>query len=516
MAGPKPRPLVVAVLDGFGLAAAGPYNAIALADTSTWTRWWAEAPHATLSASGEDVGLPDRLMGNSEVGHLNLGAGRIVNQPIMQITSAIRDGSFYANAALTQACRTARDRGGALHLLGLVSDGGVHSHLQHVPGFLELARREKLERVYVHAFLDGRDTPPSSGVGYLGTLLGMLDEAGVGTLRSVMGRYYGMDRDKRWERVERAWKALVLGEGAVATDARAAVEASYARGVSDEFVEPILLGGTGPDAAGTIQDGDAVIHMNFRPDRARELTYALTQPDFTGFARPRVPAPLAYVCLTRYDEKLALPVAFPPPDILHTLGDVYADQGLRQLRIAETEKYAHVTYFFSAGREAPLAHEERCMIPSPQVATYDLAPAMSALPLTDEVVRRIAQDAPDLVVLNYANADMVGHTGNLAATVKAVEVLDGCLARVAGAVAQAKGVLVITADHGNAEQMWDAARNEIHTAHTSNPVPLVVLGEFARPLRLKDGILADVAPTVLDLVGLPAPSAMTGRSLLER
>jgi 2,3-bisphosphoglycerate-independent phosphoglycerate mutase len=435
-----------------------------------------------------------------------------VNQPIMQITKAIRDGSFYDNPAFTDALKKTQARGGALHLLGLISDGGVHSHLQHVPGFLELARRAGIERVYVHAFLDGRDTPPTSGVVHLQTLEAMLREAKLGAIRTVGGRYYGMDRDKRWERVEKAWRALVMGEGAAAASADEAVRASYAREVTDEFVVPVVIGDPGPDAPGSIHDGDAVLHMNFRPDRARELTYALTAADFDGFARPRRPKDLAYVCLTRYDEKLPLPVAFPPADILHTLGDVYADAGLKQLRIAETEKYAHVTYFFSGGRETPLAGEDRCLVPSSKIATYDLEPAMSALPVTDEVVRRLGAGAPDLVVLNYANADMVGHTGNLAATVKAVEVVDACLGRVAAVVAAAGGLLVITADHGNAEQMWDAARQEIHTAHTLNPVPLVVLGEFDRPLLLADGILADVAPTVLDLVGMDAPSAMTGRS----
>jgi len=335
-----------------------------------------------------------------------------------------------------------------------------------------------------------------------------------------MGRYYAMDRDTRWDRVERAWRALVLGEGAVAASTDDAIRASYARGVTDEFVEPVVLGPSGPAAPGAIHDGDAVLHMNFRPDRARELTYALTRPGFDGFARPRVPADLAYVCLTRYDEKLALPVAFPPPSILETLGDVYAEAGLRQLRIAETEKYAHVTYFLSGGRETPLAGEDRCLVPSPKVATYDLVPAMSAVPLTDEVVRRLGPGAPDFVVLNYANADMVGHTGVLAATVQAVETLDACLARVADAVATRGGILVVTSDHGNAEQMWDAARNEPHTAHTTNPVPLVVLDGGAtggdRPLALFDGILADVAPTALALVGLPQPALMTGRSLIVR
>jgi len=503
---------VLTVLDGFGLAPAGPYNAITLARTPHWTRWWGDGPGTRLSASGEDVGLPDRLMGNSEVGHLNLGAGRIVNQPITRITKAIRDGSFLVLPAYTEACQHAKVNGGALHLLGLTSDGGVHSHLAHVPGFLALAKRHGIERVFVHAFLDGRDTPPTSGRDHLGALARMCAEAGVGQVATVTGRYYAMDRDQRWERVERAWRALVLGEGASALSADAAVETAYARGVTDEFVEPVVIAGVN----GVIQDGDAVLHMNFRPDRARELTRALTDPAFAQFDRPRVPKDLAFVCLTRYDEQLSLPVAFPPEDIFDTLGDLYAGAGLKQLRIAETEKYAHVTYFFSGGRESPLAGEARCLIPSSKVATYDLMPEMSAAGVTDEVVRRLAEDDLDLVVLNYANADMVGHTGVLPATVQAVEVLDACLARVETAVRAQGGVLAITADHGNAEQMWDEARREPHTAHTTNPVPFVLVGDGLAGLTLEPGLLADVAPTLLDLVGLPRPAAMTGRSLLRR
>ena len=507
------RPLVLCVLDGFGLAPPGPANAITLADAPTWNAWWEEFPRTRLSASGEDVGLPDRLMGNSEVGHLNLGAGRIVNQPITRITKAIRSGAFYENEALVAACAHARASGGALHLLGLVSDGGVHSHLDHVRGFLRLARKQGLTRVFVHAFLDGRDTPPSSGRGYVATLERMLEEEGVGRIATVAGRYYAMDRDQRWERVEKAWRAIVLGEGVPAASADDAIARSYAAGVTDEFVVPAVISDAGGPLA-RVEDGDAILHMNFRPDRARQLTRALTDPAFTGFARPRVPQDLAYVCLTRYDESLPLPVAFPPEDVLDTLGDLYAARGLRQLRIAETEKYAHVTYFFSGGREAVLAGEERCLVPSPKVATYDLEPGMSAVPVTDEAVRRIATEPLDLVVLNYANADMVGHTGVLPATIKAVETLDACLARLGDAVRARGGILAVTADHGNAEQMLDPVTGQPHTAHTTNPVPFVILGTGS--LKLEEGMLADVAPTLLELAGMEKPAAMTWSSLLKR
>jgi 2,3-bisphosphoglycerate-independent phosphoglycerate mutase len=454
-------------------------------------------------------------MGNSEVGHLNLGAGRIVDQPQTRITKAIRTGTFVDNPALRAACAHAKRSGGALHLLGLTSDGGVHSHIAHVPGFLALARAAGLERVFVHAFTDGRDTPPSSGVDHLAHLESILRDAGVGRIASVSGRYYAMDRDQRWERTERAWRALVLGEGPTAPSADAAIRASYAADTGDEFVLPTVITGAAGAPLATIGDGDAVLHMNFRPDRARQLTYALTRPQFDGFARPRVPGDLAYVCLTRYDEKLDLPVAFPPADILDTLGDLYGAWGLSQLRIAETEKYAHVTYFFSGGRETPAAGEERCLVPSPRIATYDLAPEMSAVGVTDEVVARLGRGTLDLVVLNYANADMVGHTGKLEPTVRAVETIDACLGRVEAAVRAQGGVLAITADHGNAEQMWDEARNEPHTAHTTNPVPLLIVGAGKRLAGLDEGLLADVAPTLLDLAGLPQPAAMTGRSLLR-
>ena len=506
----RPGPLVLCVLDGFGIAPPGPANAITLAQAPTWTSWFSEAPRTLLSASGEDVGLPDRLMGNSEVGHLNLGAGRIVNQPITRITKAIRDGSFFSNDALVAACAHARASGGAVHLMGLVSDGGVHSHLDHFAGFLRLARKQGIERVYVHAFLDGRDTPPSSGREYVARLEAMLAREGVGQVATVSGRYYAMDRDQRWERVEKAWRALVLGEGVLFGSAADAVTASYDAGVTDEFVVPCVIGDAG-GPIGVVGDGDAVLHVNFRPDRARELTRALTSPAFDGFARPRVPQ-VSFVCLTRYDESLPLPVAFPPEDVFDTLGDLYAAAGLKQLRIAETEKYAHVTYFFSGGREAVLAGEERCLVPSPKVATYDLEPDMSAVPVTDQAVARLG--AFDLVVLNYANADMVGHTGVLPATIHAIETLDRCLARLWDAVRARDGILAVTADHGNAEQMTDPVTGQPHTAHTTNPVPFVLLG--AGDVRLEEGMLADVAPTLLELVGMPQPTAMTGRSLIRR
>jgi 2,3-bisphosphoglycerate-independent phosphoglycerate mutase len=519
MTGPARPPVVLAVLDGFGLAPPGPYNAITLARTPHWSRWWDTAPRAVLSASGEDVGLPDRLMGNSEVGHLNLGAGRIVNQPQTRITKAIRSGDILDNAALRAACAHARTHGTALHLLGLVSDGGVHSHVEHLPGLLALAKREGLARVFVHAFTDGRDTPPTSGGAHLARLEAILAAAGVGRVASVIGRYWAMDRDRRWERTERAWRALVHGEGATAPDAAAAIAAAHAAGTGDEFVEPTVIVDAAGAPRGRIGDGDAVVHFNFRPDRARQLTWALARADFDGFPRPGAPRDLAYTCLTRYDEALDLPVAFPPEEIADTLGDLFAAAGRSQLRIAETEKYAHVTYFFSGGREAELAGETRCLVPSPKVATYDLEPAMSAGAVTDALVARLAADAPDLTVLNYANADMVGHTGVLAATVAAVEALDACLGRLEAAVRAAGGLLAVTADHGNAEKMWDEASGEPHTAHTTNPVPFVLVGGGrAAPgagLRLRDGLLADVAPTLLDYLGMDRPAAMTGRSLIE-
>ncbi len=508
-----PTPLLLCILDGFGIAPPSVHNAIHLARTPTWDRWWATAPHALLTASGEEVGLPAGQFGNSEVGHLNLGAGRIVDQDILRISRAMRDGTLYTNPVLQSACRHARERGVALHLLGLVSDGGVHSHLEHLGGLLELARREQLERVFLHVFLDGRDTPPRSAPAYAVRLEALCRAAGRGRVATVTGRYYAMDRDRRWERTERALRALVLGEGETAADLPDAIRRAYERGEDDEFVRPtVIREGDAPVAR--IADGDACVCFNFRPDRARQITRGLALADYPG-PRPRPPRDLAYVCLTRYDAAFELPVAFPPRLLRDTLGDVYAERGLAQLRIAETEKYAHVTYFFSGGREEPMSGERRILVPSPQVATYDRKPEMSAPEVTRALEGAWLEAAPALTVLNFANADMVGHTGVLPAAIQAIEVLDGCLARVAEIVARGHGLLAVTADHGNAERMWDEATGSPHTAHTDSPVPLVLLGETSSGIHLADGLLADVGPTLLELLGLPKPSAMTGQSLLR-
>jgi 2,3-bisphosphoglycerate-independent phosphoglycerate mutase len=505
------RPLVFCILDGFGLAPASPTNAISVARKPNWDRFWSEAPHARLSASGEDVGLPAGQFGNSEVGHLNLGAGRIVYQEILRITRAIRDGSFFENPALVAACEHVRRTGGALHLLGLVSDGGVHSHITHLGGLLELARRRGVARVFLHAFLDGRDTPPRSALRYVEETEKMFAATGLGRCASVSGRYYAMDRDQRWERTEAAYRAMVRGEGESASSFREAVERGYARGENDEFVKPTVIREGGAPVA-VIRSGDACVCFNFRPDRARQITRALALGD-VPFDRPDRPRDLLYVCLTQYQSEFGLPVAFPPQPVTGTLGEVYATHGLRQLRLAETEKYAHVTYFFSGGVEKPMAGEDRLLIPSPKVATYDLAPAMSAFGITEALEADLARGEHDLVVMNYANADMVGHTGVLPAAIQAIETLDLCLGRVEAAVRRASGVLLVTADHGNAEQMWDEKHQCPHTAHTDHLVPLVVLGDDDASLRLRDGKLADVAPTILCWVGMSPSDAMTGENL---
>jgi 2,3-bisphosphoglycerate-independent phosphoglycerate mutase len=439
---------------------------------------------------------------------LNLGAGRIVYQEILRITRAIRDGSFFENPALVAACEHVRQTGGALHLLGLVSDGGVHSHIAHLDGLLELAKRRGLSRVFVHAFLDGRDTPPRSALRYVEETEKMFAGTCVGRCATVSGRYYAMDRDQRWERTEMAYRAMARGEGESAGSFREAVERGYERGENDEFVKPTVVRDGGVPVA-TIRSGDACICFNFRPDRARQITRALALD--VPFERPDQPNDLAYVCFTQYQAEFGLPVAFPPKPVTGTLGEVYAARSLRQLRLAETEKYAHVTYFFSGGVEKPMAGEDRLLIPSPKVATYDLAPEMSAFGITQALEADLAKGEHDLVVMNYANADMVGHTGVLPAAVKAIETIDTCLGRVEAAVRRAGGVLLITADHGNAEQMWDEKHHCPHTAHTDNLVPLVVLGDD--DLQLRDGKLADVAPTILRRVGMTPSDAMTGENL---
>jgi len=507
-------PVALVILDGWGINDSSQDNAVRLARTPRLDALFRDYPSTRLGASGRDVGLPDGQMGNSEVGHLNIGAGRIVYQDLTRISKSIADGDFFTNATLVGALDRLRETGGKLHLMGLLSGGGVHSHNTHLYAMVELARRQQIADVCIHAFLDGRDTPPKSGGGYLAELEERLAVLGRGRVATVMGRFYAMDRDNRWERVERAYRAMTAGEGIAAASSAEAIEEAYAAGQTDEFVEPRIVCRPGAKS-GTIADGDAVVFFNFRSDRAREITRAFTEKGFGGFARGEAPKLAAYVCMSEYDETFALPVAFPPQSHAHLLGEVVSAAGKRQLRIAETEKYAHVTFFFNGGSEVPSPGEERVLIPSPKdVTTYDQKPAMSAPAVTDEVVGRVASGAYDLIVLNFANPDMVGHTGVSPAAVAAMETVDACVGRVVDAVLAAQGCLLITADHGNCEQMVDA-NGQPHTAHTSNPVPLLLVDPTRRGATLRPGILADLAPTILELMGLPTPAEMTGRSLLH-
>lgn len=473
-----------------------------------WRRLLDECPHALVQTHGDSVGLPEGQMGNSEVGHMNIGAGRIVWQVLTRIDKAIDDGSFYANPALVRACTAVLDADGTLHVMGLASPGGVHASEQHWLAFLELARRQGVKRLRIHAFLDGRDTPPKSARATLEKLAAKCAELPDARIASISGRYYAMDRDQRWDRSARAWQALVHGDSEQrADDALAALDAAYARGETDEFVQPTVIGESEPMA-----DGDSGVFLNFRADRARQLSHAFVDRDFDGFERGRVPQLSAFVTLTDYEKGLPVTdIAYRPQTLANTLGEYLAAQDLAQLRIAETEKYAHVTFFFSGGREEPFDNEERILIPSPKVATYDLKPEMSAPELTDALVQAIESDRFDFIVCNYANADMVGHSGDLGAAIKAVEAIDQALGRLRDAVTTAGGELLITADHGNAEKM-QADDGEPHTQHTIGPVPLVYLG---RKGRLEDGALCDLAPTVLKLMDLPQPAEMGGHSLVQ-
>ncbi len=508
-AGPTFRPVVLVIMDGWGAAPPGPGNAVSLAATPVFDRLTAAYPHGVLDASGPAVGLPPGQMGNSEVGHLNIGAGRVVHQDLTRISLAIEDGSFYDNAVLRQACAKAVGRGSRLHLMGLVSGGGVHSDMGHLEACLELARREKVRDVVVHAFLDGRDTPPRSAKGYLGTIQAAMDRLGVGRYGVISGRYYAMDRDTRWDRVKLAYDALVYAEGFFAADAQAAVDAAYARGENDEFVRPTVVA---PEHDARVRDGDVCLFFNFRPDRARELTRAFVERDFAQFERGAHPPAVDFVTMTQYKKEFPTPVAFPPEHPGHVLADVLAEHGLRQLHIAETEKYAHVTFFFNGGVEREVEGETRILVPSPRdVPTYDHKPQMSAPGVTDALVEQLDADTFDFVVVNYANADMVGHTGVIPAAVEAVETVDACLGRVVDVVARLGGVCLVTADHGNADHMLEPDGSP-NTAHSTNLVPFVatVAGRGVR----EGGRLCDLAPTVLALLGLEQPPEMTGRDLL--
>ncbi|MDX1695867.1 MAG: 2,3-bisphosphoglycerate-independent phosphoglycerate mutase [Ketobacteraceae bacterium] len=510
----KRKPHVLIILDGFGHREAAEDNAISNARTPNWDKLWQEQPHTLISGSGGDVGLPDGQMGNSEVGHMNLGAGRVVYQEFTRITKSIKDGDFFTNEALTGAVARASKANGAVHLLGLLSPGGVHSHEDHFSAMIKLADEQGADAIYVHAFLDGRDMPPKSAEPSLKKIDEQLRATGKGRIATLNGRYYAMDRDNRWERVEAAYN--VMTEGTSQYTAPSAVEglhAAYERQETDEFVKPTLIVADGESPA-TINDGDAVIFMNFRADRARQMTRAFVDPDFKGFARSKVPQLADFVMLTEYAADIKATCAFPPAKLKNVLGEYLANNGKTQLRLAETEKYAHVTFFFSGGREALFEGEERSLVNSPDVATYDLKPEMSAPEVTDRLVEAITHGKYDLIVCNYANGDMVGHTGVFDAAVKAVEALDECLGRVVDAIRESGGHLLITADHGNCEQMSDHGTGQPHTAHTTELVPLVYVGSQT-DLKLKEsgGVLSDIAPTLLKLMGLEQPEEMTGKPL---
>ncbi len=507
-----PRPVVLCILDGWGHRADRADNGIELAVTPNWHRFLATSPHALLQASELFVGLPKGQMGNSEVGHMNIGAGRIVLQDLPRIDQAVADGSLARNPQLTAFIAELKRSGGTAHLMGLLSPGGVHSHQDHIAALANILAESGLP-VAVHAFLDGRDTPPRSAKSYVEKFLADLHDRERIRIATVSGRYYAMDRDKRWDRVEKAYSALVEGRGETAPDPLAAIERGYAAGLNDEFVLPTVVG-----RYNGMKDGDGVLVGNFRADRVREMLAALLDPSFAGFPRGRTVRFAASSGLTEYSAELKpfLTALFPPEDLRETFGEVVARAGLHQLRIAETEKYAHVTFFFNGGREAPFPGEERILVPSPKVATYDLQPEMSAFEVTGRLVEAIRSDRFDVVVLNYANADMVGHSGDLAAAIKAVEAVDACLGRLAEAVERAGGSLLITADHGNAEMMRDPQTGQPHTAHTTNPVPLVLVNPPPGIVGLEDGRLADITPTLLAIMGLKQPDVMTGHSLLRR
>ncbi len=500
-------PITLIIMDGFGIAKKSNSNAISCAKTPNLDKIFSENPRSSLQASGLAVGLPDGQMGNSEVGHTNIGAGRVVFQDLPRISRAIEDGSFFKNPELLAACENCRKNGSALHIMGLLSSGGVHSHNTHLWGLLELAKRENIEKVYIHAFLDGRDVPPASGADFVRECAEKCKKIGTGKIATVMGRYYAMDRDNRWERVERAYDAMVFAKGAKDDCAVSAVRKSYDNGKTDEFVEPVVIG----DYAG-LSENDSVVFINFRPDRAREITRTFVDEKFDGFDRGEGFKKVFFVCMTQYDANMPnVRIAFAPEELKNTFGEYISTLGAKQLRIAETEKYAHVTFFFNGGVEKLYEGEDRILVNSPKVATYDLQPEMSAYEVTDKVVEAINSSKYDVIILNYANCDMVGHTGVFEAAEKAVETIDACVGRVVEAVSAVGGISVITADHGNADCMVDSDGKTPFTAHTTNPVPFVIVGA---DVKLADGKLADIAPTMLDLMGVNQPEEMTGKSLI--
>lgn len=506
------KPVMLMILDGFGLTDKVDGNAVKAAYKPNYDKVYVNFPHTSIDASGLSVGLPEGQMGNSEVGHLNIGSGRIIYQELTRITKEISEGAFFKNPVLNEAVDKALANNSSLHLLGLLSDGGVHSHISHLKALLKLAHDKGLKNVYVHPFMDGRDTPPSSGKDYIVELEDYMKEIGTGKIATVTGRYYAMDRDKRWERVELAYNALVLGKGENSSSAIDAIENSYHDNKTDEFVLPTVIVEDGKPTA-TIKDNDSVIFFNFRPDRAREITRAINDKVFDGFKRESVN--LYYVCMTQYDKTIEnVDIAYKPQSYSNTLGEYVSGLGMKQLRIAETEKYAHVTFFFNGGVEAPSKDEDRALIPSPKVATYDLKPEMSCYEVTEEVLKRIDSDVYDMIILNFANPDMVGHTGVFEAAKKAIEAVDVCLGKIVDRILGKDGTVFITADHGNAEQMIDYSTGEPMTAHTTDKVPFIYVSKEAKPLR-EGGILADIAPTMLEVMKLSVPAEMTGKSLIK-
>ena len=503
---------MIMILDGFGNNPNESGNAVKLAKTPNIDELMKKNPVTQIYTSGLNVGLPEGQMGNSEVGHTNIGAGRIVYQELTRITKSIEDGDFFSIPELVEAIENCQKHNSKLHIMGLLSDGGVHSHNRHLYALLELAKRKGFENVYVHCFLDGRDTPPASAEGYIIKLEDKMKEKGVGKIASISGRFYAMDRDKRWERIQKAYDALVRGEGQKAQTAISAIESMYQQEIFDEFVVPtVICNGETPTAK--IENNDSVIFFNFRPDRAREITRVIVDNDFNEFETEKLN--INFVCFTNYDETMPnVKIAFKPTTLKNTFGEYISNLGFTQLRIAETEKYAHVTFFFNGGEEKQYKGEDRILVPSPKVETYDMKPEMSAYEVTDKVLNAIKSEKYNCIILNYANPDMVGHTGNLEAAIKAIEVIDECVGKVVKEIEEKNGVLIITADHGNAEQMIDYKTGEPHTAHTTNPVPLILVG--MENIKLKEGKLADLAPTILDIMGLEKPQEMTGESLIDK